>query len=183
MSKAEHRMTPKEWYRCMDAGITAVRRPYLLPMSRNEGFQRITIYHIPSFFDCTGWTVYELPVSKSYVLQSVTWRQYADSKRIEDFEVGRVSSDAASQPTLVGATKPLDASWFQAQLSKLASMRVPLVCKGHLMCIADGESFGVHAQQEFDVEWQCDGPEEWGDLVRWTHECIDHFRQLIPTGR
>jgi len=49
--------TPKEWYQCMDAGSAAVRRPYKLRQFRHPGIPRITLYHIPSFTDATGWTI------------------------------------------------------------------------------------------------------------------------------
>jgi len=166
--------TPKEWYQCMDAGTAAVRRPYRLAQFRQQGFPRITLYHIPSFQDCTGWTVYQLPRSKDYLLQTVKWHQAADGQRIEELMQGQVASTSA-EPTLTEATTPLDAAWFERQLAALSSIRVPL--HTNRPTGLDGESFGIHVWNEFEVEWWCEGPSEWRDLVRWAHDCIHHFQQ------
>lgn len=160
----------------MDAGTAAVRRPYALPQFRRPGLPRITIYHIPSFEDCTGWTVYQVHRSKDYVLQSVTWRQPVDSRRIEDLMLGRVTG-VSPAPTLEEASCVLDATWFESQFTAFTSIRIPLHTNRPIGL--DGESFGVHAPGEFEVEWWCEGPPEWKELIQWTNDCINHFRQAI----
>ena len=62
------------------------------------------------------------------------------------------------------------------QIAALASIRIPLHTKRPIGL--DGESFGVHAGNEFAVEWWCDGPPEWKDLINWTRGCFEYFRQF-----
>ena len=158
----------------MDAGTAAVRRPYELRQLRQQGIPRITIFHIPSFQDCTGWTVYLLRGGKDYRLQRVTWQQTADSQRIGEFMRGQ-SVSLSSEPTLAADSRPLDASWFERQFTALMTIRIPLHTNRPIGL--DGESFGVHARNEFEVEWWCDGPTEWRDLIKSTNECIEYFQQ------
>ena len=166
--------TPEQWYQCMDAGIAAVRRPYEIRRFRRRGLPRITLYHLPSFQDCVGWTVYQLPHKEGHLLQSITWRQSVDGKRMEDLMCGRTPSTSA-EPTLTETTNPLDSIWFEHQLTALSSIRISLHTNRPLGL--DGETFGVHARNEFDVEWWCHGPPEWADLVQWAHKCIKYFCQ------
>lgn len=148
---------PKEWYQWMDAGTTAVRRPYEPRRFRRQGIPRITLYHIPSFQDCTGWTVYQLPCGKDYLLQAVTWHQTSDGQRIKELMRGQVANVSA-EPTMTEATATLSTAWFERQFAALSSIPIPLHTNRSLGL--DGESFGIHAQNEFEVEWWCKGPSE-----------------------
>ena len=165
---------PKEWYQCMDAGTAAIRRPYQVRRFCQPGIPRVSIFHIPSFADCTGWTVYLLPRGGGYRLQTVVWHQPADGKRMEDLMQGRVTA-AAAEPTLEEVCGALDPVWFERQLSLLGEIYVPLHTNRPIGL--DGESFGVHCRSEFEVEWWCEGPPEWAALVAWTHECIGYFQR------
>ena len=166
--------TPKAWYQCLDAGTAAVRRPYELRQFPQQGTPRITLYYIPSFQDATGWTVYYRPRTGEYLLQAVTWHQAADGRRIEELMVGKVAS-ASAEPTLTEATAALDPAWFERQFAALSSIRIPLHTSRPIGL--DGENFGIHVWNEFEVEWWCEGPSEWSELIRWAQECIEHFRQ------
>ena len=111
--------TPQQWYQCLEAGSAAVRRPQeVRRFERIIGVPRLTLYHLPSFVDCTGWTLYHLPRENRYLLQRVVWRQQEDSKRIEDLMLGRVFT-ASAEPPLEGTTTPLgtNASWQPCQPS------------------------------------------------------------------
>jgi hypothetical protein len=168
--------TPQEWYQCMDAGTAAVRRPYAL---RQQGIPRLSLYHIPSFKDCYGWTIYQMRGGSDYKLQTVIWRQHADIQRMQDLMVGRVTRVTAVVPTLEESVTDVDSQWFERRLTALAMIRIPLVTKRPIGC--DGETFGVHIGSQFEVEWWCDGPPEWTELERWTYDCIEIFRQKTVT--
>lgn len=163
---------PIEWYQCSYVGTRAVRRPYELLRFQRHGTPRITLYHIPSFQDCAGWTVYYR--GKDYLLQTVIWHQTTDVQRIKKLMLGQVANVSA-EPTITEATATLDTAWFERQFATLSFIRIPIHVNRRLGL--DGETFGIHVQNEFEVEWWCKGPSEWSDLVRWAHECIDHFRQ------
>jgi hypothetical protein len=177
---AKQLTTPQEWYDCVEAGAAAMRRPYALRQFRRTGIPRVTIYHLPAHEDCTAWTVYEVPGSRDYLLQTVIWRQAEDGRRMEDLMLGR-GSNISPAPTLEETMRTLAANWFERQFRALASISLPLYAQRTVGL--DGESFGVHIRSEFEVEWWCDGPPEWADLVRWTGECIDYFRKLPPASQ
>ena len=166
--------SPQEWYQCAKAGSAAVRRTYELPQFHRRGLPRLSVYHLPSFQDCYGWTVYQLRGEADYKLQTVIWRQSADGQRMEDLMSGRITH-TAPEPTLEEFIAGIEAEWFKKQLAALSEIRIPLVVNRPIGC--DGESFGVHVQHQFDVEWWCDGPPEWASLANWTYDCIKTFRQ------
>jgi hypothetical protein len=171
-------ITPREWYLCMDAGIEIIKRPHETRRFPARGVPVITFYHITSFEDCTGWTVYSQGTHKGCFVQKVCWRQSLDGERMREFMEGNVASVSPS-PTLDEATSALDASWLEQQLAALNSLRFPLYARGPQGC--DGESFGVLAPHVFAVEWWCEGPREWAELIRWTQDCIGYFERLAWT--
>jgi hypothetical protein len=170
----DQQQTPDEWYQCMSAGTCAVRRPTELRQFRRPGAPRLTIYHIPSFQDCYGWTVYQMRGERHYKLQTVIWRQHADGQRIQDLRTGRIMH-ATAEPTLDESIADIDAQQFEERMATLATIRIPLVIKRPVGC--DGESFGVRIEREFELEWWCNGPAEWAELERWTYDCIEMFRR------
>lgn len=93
---------------------------------------------------------------------------------MEDLMTGRISH-AAAKPTVEESLTDIDGQWIAQRLVALAEIRIPLV-SSHGMGL-DGETFGVHVPNQFDVEWWCKGPPEWNALAQWTYACIDTFRQ------
>ena len=142
--------TPRVWYHCLEAGTAAVRRPYELRQFRQHGLPKLTVYHIPSFQDCSGWTVYPAHDDSAYKLQTIIWRQVADGQRMQELMHGRVAT-ASPEPTLVESISHIQAQRFNQHLAALAGIRIPLLAKRQIGC--DGESFGVSVQREFEVEW------------------------------
>lgn len=168
--------TPKQWHQCLEAGTAAVRRPHeVRRFERRIGLPHLTLYHLPSFVDCTGWTIYHLPRENSYLLQTVVWRQQEDGKRMEDLMLGRVLT-ASAEPTLEETTTPLDPVWCERQLAALSTIRLPLLTKRPIGL--DGENYGVHVPGQFDLEWWCEGPNEWAELIAWMHQCMEDLRRL-----
>ena len=164
--------TPKEWYQCIDAGTAAVRRPYALRQFRHPGIPRITFYHIPSFTDATGWTIYLKPRREGCGLQTVTWHQQADGDRMQNLMRGESAVETA-EPTLTETFEAIDSDWVESRISELAKIVVPLHTNRPMGL--DGESFGIHMRGEFQVEWWCDGPDEWRELISWAQGCIGRF--------
>jgi hypothetical protein len=172
---AKPHITPREWYLCMDAGIATIKHPYKTRRFPARGLPVITIYHISSFEDCTGWSVYTRGAGKGCLVQKVCWRQRLDGERIRELMQGKVSS-VSPAPTVDEATSSLDAGWLEKQLAALNSLRIPLYARGPEG--ADGESFGVLTTHGIAIEWWCEGPEEWAELIRWTEDCIGYFESL-----
>jgi hypothetical protein len=167
-------ITPKVWYQCMDAGTAAVRRPSELRQFRRDGWPKLTVYHIPSFEDCFGWTIFRTRGKAEYTLQTIIWRQMADGQRMQDLMHGRATS-AAPEPTLEERISFLQAERFDQHFAALSGIRIPLLVRQPEGL--DGETFGVSVPREFGVEWWCHGPPEWADLARWTHDCIKILRE------
>jgi hypothetical protein len=166
--------TPKEWGRCLEAGAAAIRRPYELRQFARHGLPKLTVYHIPSFQDSIAWTIYRARGDVEYTLQTVIWRQVADGKRMEELMHGRIAT-ASAEPTLLERISLVPTYMIDQQFAALAAIRIPLLANSSIGC--DGEFFGISVRREFELEWWCDGPPEWGDLVKWTHECIQIFRE------
>lgn len=166
--------TPNVWHQCLEAGAIAMRRPYALRQFRRPGFPRITLFHIPSFADATGWTIYSNPREGGYGLQTVTWHQRADRERMQRLMTGESAAESA-EPTLRETFEAIDPGWVESQIAELSKIVVPLHAK-HSVGM-DGESFGIRMRGKFQVEWWCEGPEEWRELVAWAHGCLDHFRE------
>ena len=143
--------TPSQWYQCLEAGTIAVRRPHEVSRFKHRiGLPLLTLYHLPSFVDCTGWTIYHLPRDKGYLLQTVVWRQRDDGQRMDDLMHGRIIT-ASGEPTLEEMTKPLDPAWCERQLATLSAIWLPLHT-GRAIGL-DGVSYGVHVPGQFELEW------------------------------
>ena len=162
--------TPREWYECLEAGCAAVRRPFALSQFQRPGVPRLSVFHIPSFVDATGWTIYYLPREKSYKLQTVIWRQQADGRRMEDVMHGRVLR-VSPEPTLEERYSDFSRDSAEQMIATLGRITIPLLARQNIGC--DGESFGVRVEHNFEVEWWCDGPKEWAELTRWARDSID----------
>jgi hypothetical protein len=165
----------KVWAQCLFAGISAVRRTREVQMFKPPGFPKLTIYHIPSFIDATGWTICEKSREENYKLQKVIWHQEYDSQRIQDYMLGS-STYESPEPTVEEFSIDLESTWVENKLSQLAKITIPLHVKHPLGL--DGESWGIRVPREFDVEWWGEGPDEWSELIEWTHSCVEHFRSL-----
>jgi hypothetical protein len=83
------------------------------------------------------------------------------------------SAVESPDPTLTETYWAIDADWVDSQISELTKIAVPLHTNRPIGL--DGESFGVHMRGEFQVEWWCEGPDEWQELISWAHGCIEHF--------
>jgi len=80
------------------------------------------------------------------------------------------------QPTLTERYEAIDPDWVDSRISELSKIAIPLHTNRPMGL--DGESFGVHMRGEFQVEWWCEGPDEWRKMVSWARRCIDHFRKI-----
>jgi hypothetical protein len=180
--------TPDEWYECLSQGTAAVRRTYEIPEFRRRGIPRLSVYHIPSFTDCFGWTIYEIPgravpvevvtTTKrkgEYKLQTVKWRQSADAEKFKQHMAGAlVGSSRLATPTMEESFSDIDSEWVEREIANLAQIRIPLITRAPFGC--DGVSYGVHVRGLFDLEWWCDGPSEWKELAIWTHRWIESMQ-------
>jgi hypothetical protein len=181
--------TPVEWYECLSRGTAAVRHTYDLSEFRRNGIVQLSVFHIRSFSDCFGWTVYRIPEpvkaveierpeqrKYQYKLQSVVWRQAEDLERLQQHTRGKlVPSAGLATPTLEENFCDFDAERFERELNSLARIRIPLTLNRPIGC--DGESYGVHVRDHFDLEWWCEGPQEWRELVLWTNRWIEFVRR------
>lgn len=166
--------TPREWYECMHLGTDAVRRPYALRQFPHRGWPRVSVFHLPSFNDCYGWTVYESRDEPQVTLQTIVWRQTSDGARIHEVLMGRAKSVSA-EPTLEETLSSIDAVWLERKMHDLAKIRIPLIIECDFGL--DGETYGLCVPGRFELEWWVDAPREWEDLARWTYDCIDAFRK------
>ncbi|MDZ4286734.1 MAG: hypothetical protein U0984_02185 [Prosthecobacter sp.] len=156
-------------YQCIQSGGIAIRRPDLVNLFSRDGMLKFRIYHVPSFTDCTSWNVYQ--EDDRLELQMIIWRQSKDRERLTDVLV-----KPSPIPTFEEFIFPLDAGWVKEQLKELADIPIPLNVSGPMGL--DGESFGVHVPDRLDVEWWCDGPDEWSELISWAQKCISHFQEV-----
>ena len=168
-------ITPKEWYRCMDAGIAAVRKPYESKLFPSRGLPLVTIYHIPSFDDAKGWTVYQMPKQTGHLLQILTWHQKDDGNRMESLMRGNSISET-SEPTLSELTFDLDSTWVTDKLLELSKISIPLETTQSIGI--DGETYGVHIRHKFDLEWWSRGSENWKELLAWAQSCVFKFSKM-----
>src|SRR5215510_14442214 len=120
--------TPKEWYQCIEAGTAAVRGLSELRQFGRHGWPKLTVYHIPSFEDCFGWTVFRTRGKADYTLQTVIWRQMADGQRMQDLMHGRVTR-ATPEPMLEERISLLQAQLFDQHLAALSAVRIPLLVR------------------------------------------------------
>ena len=165
----------KVWGQCLFAGISVVRGTREVQKFKPPGVPRLTIFHIPSFYDATGWTICEKFREENFKLQTVIWRQDFDSQRIQDHMLGK-STYESPEPTVDEHSVDLESTWVKNKLSQLAEITIPLHVKRPLGL--DGESWGIRVPGEFDVEWWGEGPDEWAELIKWTHSCIEYFKTL-----
>jgi hypothetical protein len=161
----------------MDKGCALVRRHPDHPSYRRPGLPKLTVFHIPSFVDATGWTVRELPRRAGYELQRVIWHQKADSDRIERLMRGEVIAHP-DEPTMSSATATIDADFWTSRYEALRVIEIPLIPERPMGL--DGESFGLRVSGHIDIEWWGDGPLQWATLNRWTLDAISYFRTIIP---
>jgi len=133
----------------------------------------VVVYHLPSFTDCSAWSLFRK--KDSFHIQTITWRQSVDARRLSDPLEG-VRLGILPAPTLEERFAPTDSAWCTSQLQKLAAIHLnPFVPAGSI-CL-DGESFGVHIPYKVDLEWCCSGPSDWQELISWTHEFVGRFRE------
>jgi hypothetical protein len=168
------RTTPEAWYQCMDRALHAIRHPYRSRDLRHRGQVCLHLYHIPSFANCAGCTVYDL--NGTYEVKIVVWEQPADGRRIAD-----EGNSASPEPTLTTSVFPLDAAWWEARMDALSAIHVPLLAAQEYGM--DGEYTGINLFDAvgvgtFAVEWWAAGPDEWAELADWADEVLDVFGKL-----
>lgn len=167
----------RAWIKCLGAGTRAVRFPSLRKESRGLGLPKITIFHIPSFEDCHGWTVYYKQREDSrYLLQDLIWRQSSDIERMEDAR-HRALKGISSEPTLEVRTAYLAAAWFWEQWRSLSQISIPIVVEPQYGL--DGESYGINITYRLQLEWLNEPPSAWRELGTWVHNCIEVFRNHL----
>ena len=171
--------TPQGWCRCLESGTAAVQRPYELQQFGPHGVPVLTVYHIPSFLDCFGWTVYQKHGKPDYKLQTIIWKQIADGERIQNFISGRaiIKLSEVAEPTLLESISCIEAKRFDQHIAALNHIKIPLDANRSIGL--DGEIFGVRLHGQFELEWWENGPTEWANLVGWTNECIGMFREAM----
>jgi hypothetical protein len=146
---------------------------------REAGIPVLHVYCLPSFTAARGWTLYESGYGKdvSLNLHTVVWRQLQDIRRIREAKSSNNQS-VSPEPTIDTFTNLLDIMWWSERQQELHNMQLPLVTKRELGM--DGTFYGVSVPRRFALEWWCEGPPEWRELVTWTDECIDYFKSLLP---
>lgn len=139
----------------------------------------VVVYHLPSFIDCSAWSLFRR--RHAFNLQTVTWRQSVDARRLSDPSEG-LRLGILPVPTLEERFEPADSAWCNAQLQELAKIRLsPFLPEGSSGL--DGETFGVHIPYKADIEWWCSGPEDWRELVSWANEFIAQVAQVSRSER
>lgn len=169
--------TPDEWYKCMARGCEIVKYHADQPTHHRPGIPLITVFHIPSFVDATGWTVRRLPRNQGYELQKVVWQQQHDLSRMENLMTGR-SVCESSEPTISTATIVLNDKEWETLFSVLTTVQIPILAE-HPMGL-DGESFGIWLPGRLKAEWWGEGPADWHMLTKWTRSAISYFNSQSP---
>jgi hypothetical protein len=162
---------PDPWTRCMMKGSALVRHHSELAAYARPGNVQLTIFHIPSFVDATGWTIRKLEKNSGFELQRVVWHQHEDSFRDKE------APDFAG-PTISTATAMLDSDWWQERYAMLRDMRIPLIVPCQWVTICDGDTTGLEIGG-LQIEWGNESPEGWEMLVEWTKSCMEHFQTLL----
>lgn len=164
---------PKEWSACLEAGTTAIRRPYEIAQFPRRGVPCLVVYHLPIFTDCCAWSLFRK--KDSFSLQTVIWRRSVDARRHFDPLEG-VRLGISPAPILEERFEPTDSAWCISQLQELVTIHLsPFVPDGGIRL--DGETFGVHIPGQIDLEWWCSGPAEWHELISWTNGFIGRLRE------
>lgn len=154
---------------CLHDGTGIIRRPYDKHI-RRTGIPRLFVFYLPSFVDCYSWVVYEQPNGR-YYLQTVTWRQSTDYRRIE--RAVEAKSQSPLTPTIEEKISELDGKWFEQKIATFPALERNVV--GSIGC--NGKIWGISLPIE--VEWWCRPPDELWELGKWVHECVEKFRQLV----
>lgn len=161
----------------MEKGCALVRRHPDHPDYHRPGIPRLTVVHIPSFFDATGWTVRELPHAAGFELQRVVWHQKSDRDRADCAMRGEIVPKA-DEPTMTSTAVIIDSESWRQRYEALRIIEIPLIPER--MMGLDGESFGLRISGHIDIEWWCDGPSAWASLNRWTHDALSYFHTQLP---
>ena len=91
----------------------------------------VVVYHLPSFIDCYAWSLFRR--RGAFNLQTVTWRQSVDARRLSDPLEG-LKFGILPAPTLEERFEPADSAWCNAQLQKLAKIHLsPFLPEGSIV--------------------------------------------------
>jgi hypothetical protein len=142
---------------------------------------------LPSFDNPVSWDVIKVVSRKDGAqmrLYRSTWRMDVDEQAMSS-PVERLKHPRLYKPTLETDWVLVDAAKLEAVLSKLRSIRIPLLlAESRAGC--DGTSFELAFGEFFcsaRIGWWCDMPQKWQELVPVVTELERLFESTWEQGR
>jgi hypothetical protein len=180
-----------EWDLLQTDAMLLLEKPdkYLFE-NRSKRNPAIRIWHYPSFEQHYSWTIYKpapLEPLALYQLQEISWDRAQDYARMHNPLNGvRHALHFAPVPTInVRMTEissgELARDEIDTRIDSLSNLHLKPFIQDRPWGL-DGEPWGVELFAfggMSRLEWWCEGPQEWRELVDWTASTIQKFRDLL----
>ncbi|MCA9095540.1 MAG: hypothetical protein KDA68_18805 [Planctomycetaceae bacterium] len=174
-----------EYFEVRTSAYNALRFGTLIERHRSVPVCQLLI--LPSFENPVSWDVVKVVSRKEDAqtrLHRSTWRMDVDC-RVMSSPIERLKNPRPYLPTLETEWLFIDAAKLENVLSKLRSIRIPLLIAGTQGGL-DGTSFEL-AVGEFScnarIRWWCDMPKEWQELASVVAELDSLFQETWKRGR